>query len=62
MADDIDVASDFEEQERDAAIKRIVQNSEMKKGKEGFCEYCGDFFTRLVSGACGGCRDTYKID
>lgn len=36
---------------------------------EGYCEFCGNWFTRLVVreykgedvAACGGCRDKYKI-
>jgi hypothetical protein len=30
-------------------------------GEPGECERCGEHFARLVGGACGRCRDKYKL-
>ena len=35
--------------------------AEFIKGAPGECDWCGDYFVRLVNGACGRCSDEYKI-
>lgn len=58
MADDADRAQ--EAQEREEAMNprpRYV----LPKGKAGECDLCGEVCPRLIEGACGACRDRYKI-
>ena len=33
----------------------------MPDGDPGECDLCGNYFSRLVAGACGFCRDRYWI-
>lgn len=33
----------------------------MPTGEPGECEWCGEYFARLVNGACGRCRDKWKL-
>lgn len=60
MADEIDLAQEREELER-AAILAARPKFEFNPGTPGDCEYCGHWFGRLVGGACGFCRDKYKL-
>jgi len=59
--DDIDMAQEREQKETDAAIAAILKKP-MAAGNPGECDFCGVYFSRLVGGACGGCRDKYKLD
>lgn len=57
--DEIDLA---QEREQIATLDAIRRNSkEIPPGKPGDCELCGEWFTRLVGGACPPCRDKYKL-
>lgn len=60
--DDIDRAGDridaTEKQIIDAARKKAAN---IPKGSAGECEWCGEYFERLVNGACGRCRDEFKL-
>ena len=62
ILDDIDRAGDhIEETEKriiDAARKVA---SDIPAGAPGECAYCGERFIRLVNGACGRCRDEFKL-
>lgn len=60
MADDIDKAQEQAELHRQAAIDNRPSPA-MPKGEPGDCEYCGEWCGRLVGGACGFCRDKYKL-
>ncbi|WP_323034244.1 hypothetical protein [Pararhodobacter sp.] len=60
MADDIDLAQACEELDREAAIA-ARPSPKLAPGVPGDCEYCGEWFSRLVGGACGFCRDRYKL-
>lgn len=60
MADDIDRAQDREQNDREAAIASRP-SPKLAVGVPGDCEYCGEWFGRLVGGACGFCRDRYKL-
>jgi len=42
---------------RNAAAKVAM----MAKGKPGECKRCGEYFVRLIGGACGRCRDKFKL-
>ncbi len=60
--DDADRADSFIESVIDdhvAAAMRMAQ--EIPVGVAGTCDYCGEDFSRLVNGACGYCRDRYKL-
>lgn len=59
MADIVDIANDHIEltlRERLAAAPK-----ELEPGVPGECEWCGEYFTRIVRGACGRCRDERKL-
>lgn len=60
MADDIDKAQEYEELYRANALANRPK-FEMQKGKPGDCDLCGEYFSRLVDGACGHCRDRYHL-
>lgn len=60
MADDLDRAADIEEAHRQANIA-ASRGKPFNPGKPGDCEHCGDYFVRLVGGACGFCRDKLKL-
>lgn len=49
-----------DELHRQAAVDNRP-SPEMPKGVPGDCEYCGEWCGRLVGGACGFCRDRYKL-
>ncbi len=46
------------------ALDRAVQaaRGEILEGKPGDCDICGDWFGRLVNGACVACREKYGLD
>lgn len=59
MADDADRAQidiEKEEEARNAKLKYDIP-----KGEAGDCELCGEWFHRLVGGACVPCRERYKL-
>jgi hypothetical protein len=60
MADEIDKAQELEEMHREHALLNRPRYV-MQQGKPGDCDLCGEFFSRLVDGACGHCRDRYKL-
>lgn len=33
----------------------------MPVGEPGECDFCGEYYSRLVVGACGFCRDKYRL-
>lgn len=62
MADQIDQANDHAANEaavREAAIRAAA--AEIPAGSPGDCDLCGEYFSRLVGGACGACRDHYRL-
>ncbi len=60
--DDIDRAGAHieatEKQIIDAARKAAA---DIPAGSAGVCEWCGNYKERLVNGACGRCRDEFKL-
>lgn len=58
MADDVDIASDREELERQIAIKSHLLKP--LEGNPGECYWCGDIVLRIVEGLCPKCRDHKK--
>lgn len=57
--DDIDRANDYAEAERAIAIANRKPFT-LAEGKPGECELCGEWFGRIVDGACVPCRDKYR--
>lgn len=60
IADSADEVIEIGIADKLAANKKLVQS--IPQGCAGNCEWCGEYFTRIVDGACGRCRDKYKLD
>lgn len=60
MADDIDQAQAREELDRQFAIASRP-SPKLAPGVPGDCDYCGEWTSRLVGGACAPCRDKYRL-
>ena len=56
MADEVDIAQEREELERQA-ILAARPKSELDPGTPGDCDDCGEWSGRLVEGVCAPCRD-----
>ncbi|CAB4131997.1 hypothetical protein UFOVP138_6 [uncultured Caudovirales phage] len=53
-----DQATKLEESERNRGIEQAhAIAKKIPKGEAGECDMCGDEFSRIVNGMCGGCRD-----
>lgn len=62
MADDADRADyRIEEITNDAILEARLFLDSMETGHAGECDFCGEHFSRLVDGACGWCRDKYRL-
>jgi hypothetical protein len=59
MTDVIDQANYYAEKERQIAIDNRIPFT-LDAGKPGDCDFCGEFFGRLVDGACVPCRNRYQ--
>ena len=58
--DPIDRADYFIESVIDDHVKEAMRRAaEIPIGEAGECDSCGEFFTRLVDGMCGRCRDKF---
>ena len=58
--DPIDRADYFIESVIDDHVKEAMRRAaEIPVGEAGECDSCGEFFTRLVDGMCGRCRDKF---
>ena len=58
--DEADLASYFIESVVDDHVKEAMRRAaEIPVGEAGECDSCGEFFTRLVDGMCGRCRDKF---
>lgn len=58
--DDVDITQirmEKEEQERNAQLEYSIP-----EGVPGECELCGEWFGRLVNGACVSCRTKYRLE
>jgi len=58
MADDADIASNITEESINREIARI--RADIPAGGAGECDLCGEWFGRLVGGACVPCRDRFN--
>jgi hypothetical protein len=62
MPDEIDLAQDRERIAADAAISELrAKAATIPQGAPGECNLCGEWFERLVRGACARCRDRYRL-
>ena len=62
MADIIDNANDRTELELDLGVLQArAAVGRMDAGEAGECDNCGSYFTRLVNGKCGFCRDALGL-
>ena len=58
MADDADNASEKSLREEEMRKQSYAeQAARIPVGEPGVCEECDEYFTRLVEGRCGRCRD-----
>lgn len=60
MVDDVDIANDRAEAERQAILDGLGRY-EIPAGEAGNCSKCGKEFPRLVNNACPPCRDKYNL-
>lgn len=60
--DDVDISNERAQNHEEAAIAAArAKAAGIPKGEAGVCDYCGEYFERLVNGACGRCRDKYRL-
>ena len=59
MIDDVDVANNTLEDYVEREISRV--RADIPQGVAGECDLCGDWFGRLVGGACVPCRDRFNL-
>lgn len=60
--DEADRATYFIESVIDDHVKEAMRRaSEIPEGIAGTCDMCGNDYVRLVNGACGFCRDRYRL-
>jgi hypothetical protein len=63
MADEADRSEYFIESVIDDNVKEaMIRAANIPIGVKGVCEYCDEMFDRIVNGACGYCRDLYRLE
>lgn len=61
-ADPIDSADYYIESVIDDHVRDAMRAAQaIPVGNPGICDFCGEHFGRLVDGACGFCRDKFKL-
>lgn len=62
MADEIDHANERAEADTERAIAaaRAVAAA-IRGGEAGDCDFCGEYSSRLVGGACAPCRTKWRL-
>lgn len=60
MADDVDFATDRIEKETSKTLEQF-KGYQIPEGKEGNCDTCGEWSSRLIGGMCAPCRDKYEV-
>lgn len=61
MSDCCDDTDRAEEVIMEARRNAIAAKANIPAGVPGDCVKCGDYFTRLIGGACGRCRDKFNL-
>jgi hypothetical protein len=62
MADEIDRANDRAEADTERAIADVRKAAAViPQGEAGDCDFCGEYSSRLVGGACAPCRTRYRL-
>lgn len=62
MADEADRAEYFIESVIDDHVKDAMRKAaDIPIGNPGDCDGCGEYFSSLVNGMCGFCRDKYMV-
>lgn len=59
MSDEVDLTT-----ERQLFQQQVMEQNaryDLPPGQPGECEFCGEWFSRLIGGACGFCRDKFKL-
>lgn len=60
--DEADRSEYYIESVIDDHVKEAMRKAaDIPPGNPGECDFCGEYFSRLVGGACGFCRDKYGI-
>jgi len=60
--DVVDIANENRDTEEARRIKAARDQAEhMPAGAPGDCDLCGEWYGRLVGGACARCRDRYRL-
>jgi hypothetical protein len=60
--DDADRADYFIESVIDDHVKEAMRRcQEIPKGNPGDCDFCGEYYSRLVNGVCSPCRDKFRL-
>ena len=63
MADECDRSEYFIESVIDDGVAEAMRIArDIPVGVSGDCDFCGEYFSRLIDGACGRCRDFYKLN
>lgn len=62
MADIADQSQDWIDKELELRLKDHADKAApFVVGKPGDCDFCGEWYGRLIDGACAPCRDHYKL-
>lgn len=62
MADEADEANENRDKEEARRIQAARdQAARIPVGVEGECDFCGEWTSRLVGGACAPCRDKRRL-
>lgn len=60
--DVVDIANENRDSDEARRIKAARDQAEnMPTGEPGDCDLCGEWYGRLVGGACARCRDRYRL-
>ena len=59
MADEADKGNEVMAEDLERRIS--AARGDIPPGVEGDCELCGEWFGRLIGGACAPCRDKYGL-
>jgi hypothetical protein len=60
--DEADRANYFIESVIDDHVNDAMRRAaEMPHGIAGDCQYCGEWYGRLINDACGFCRDKFRL-